>query len=74
MTIADYLKEKKITRQEFCNITGICYSRIGQIMNEPSPKMDMPTMIKIWEGTKKRFGTGLTPWEFIKGLPEFYKE
>lgn len=73
ITLDEYIKEKGITMQELSVITGVCYSRLAMIRYKKNPKFDILSIIKIWEGTKKRFGKGLTPWMYMD-LPDFHKE
>lgn len=73
ITLEEYIKEKGITMQEMKEITGVCYSRLAAARYIKNPKFDIATIVKIWEGTKKRFGTGLTPWRYMD-IPDFYKE
>jgi hypothetical protein len=74
MTLQDYMTEKGLSTEDFHHGIGISYSRVQQIKGDPNPVVSLDTIIKIWEFTKKKYGTGLTPWDYIQDLPEFYKK
>lgn len=73
ITLNDYIVAKGITAQEFSNITGISYSRLASIKNVISPKVDLETVSKVYEGTKKRFNEGLACWEWLD-TPKFWEK
>ena len=66
ITLAEFIKELGITTQEFCNRTGMSYSYIARIKNDINPKVELETVIKIYEAT------GLTCWRWLE-LPNFWE-
>jgi DNA-binding Xre family transcriptional regulator len=69
-----YLNEKKITVKELAAMTGVSQRLLNNFRHECPPTLNLMTIIKIYEGTKRKYGVGLTPWEYIDGLINFNKE
>lgn len=70
MTINDYITSKGITLQKFSNITGLSYSLLSARRYSKNPSFGIEAIGKIYEGTKKEFGEGLTPYEYMD-FPKF---
>lgn len=69
ITLNDYIIEKGMTAQDFSNMTGISYSRLASIKNVTNPIVDLATIIKVYETTKKQYGKGLRCQEWLSITP-----
>jgi DNA-binding Xre family transcriptional regulator len=72
ITLNDYLVEKGISMQDFSHMTGISYSRLATLRYKTDPKVDLDTIIKIYNATKEKFGTGLSCTKWLS-LPSFWE-
>ena len=51
-------------------ITGLTETTLYRINRYPNDhRMKLDTLIKIYEGTKKTYGTGITPDKYLKYMP-----
>lgn len=60
MTIKEYCTSKHVSVKAFCVICGIGYDNIVGKAEVENPIISLKTGRKIYEGTLKNFGTGLT--------------
>ena len=51
ITLAQFIKEQKMSTQKFCNETGLSYSYIARIKNTVNPKVEVDTISKIYNST-----------------------
>ncbi len=65
MTLFDYCKKKKIRIADLANITGVNISYLYVIANNPNTNVSVGTIDKIYQKTKKKYGKGLTPYEYL---------
>lgn len=70
-TIREYCEEKEITVQELHNITGVSYSLLNKGKDDNDLLIEnirLQTVLKIWNGTKDRFGEdeALDIWQYIR--------
>lgn len=74
-TIADFCRDKNITLKEFSDMTDVSYSMITAIKDVTNPEVGLQTIIKIWTGTRDRYGDGnaLACTEWLN-LPRFWEK
>lgn len=66
-----YCKTKKISIEDLSKIVGLNTRYLYDIANNSNKNITLETINKIYEGTKKEFGEGLSVWEYLdvkKGL------
>ena len=62
-----YLKENKITYQEFADKISISKQAVADLIKNRSPKTKVQTCIAIQRET------GLPPWDYLDGLEDLKK-
>lgn len=70
----DYLNDHNITLKDFCDVTHVSYDRMAKIRYGDTKNFN-PTLeivSRIFEKTKKVYGVGLTPWDYMSSLIKFY--
>ncbi len=65
MSIKDYCKQKNIPMHELAVITQISPTRLYEIDRNNGLNVTLETIEKIYNGTKQRFGKGLTPDQYL---------
>ena len=74
--IKKYCKQKNITIKELAHITNLNFSYLYMIQSDPTTNISIGIINRIYQGTKKKYGEGLTPYEYLdtKLLRPFTRE
>jgi hypothetical protein len=72
MTIKEYCTSKHISVKAFCAICNLGYENIIAKAEKKNPNITLKTGRKIYEGTQKHFGTGLTMDQYTNIKPESF--
>lgn len=73
MTIRQYCESKHISLKAFSKITGISYTHLlKNIADSNDAPIEFETGKKIYEGTKKIFGTGLSMDQYTNVVSKEY--
>lgn len=70
MTLREYCNSKEITMLEFAKATEVSFSYLYRIQNKEDINVTANTIVKIYQGTKRVFGEGLKPSEYLKNFKE----
>lgn len=62
-----YIKKNYKSQEEFANKIGIHRQTLISIIKDKSPFITISTVIKIWNET------GLSPYDYLKDLPDMIK-
>ena len=60
-----YCDKNKITMEKLSTITGVPFSTLNAINSDRRKNVTVKTIIKIYEGTKNKFGRGLDAKEYL---------
>jgi len=60
-----YCDKKKITMEKLSTITGVPFSTLNAINSDYRRNITVRTVVKIYKGTKKKFGKGLNANEYL---------
>lgn len=68
MKLRDYAIQNGLTMQKLADLTKVSKSQLYYLDRFDNPEIKMDTMVKIYHGTKRKFGKGLQPNTYLKGF------
>lgn len=66
--LRDYAINNGISMDKLANMVGVSKSQLYYIDRFDNPEIKLDTIMKIYHGTKRDFGTGLKPAQYLKNF------
>ena len=68
MKLRDYAISKGMSVVKLAELTKVSKSQLYYIDRFDNPEIKLDTIVKIYHGTKRKYGKGLRPHEYLKNF------